>query len=138
MQHDLSFLTWTPSSTIGVIQLAGYLGGNTERAVRGALGALSGRGCSTVIVDLHAVQPMSCAGMRTLLATVHRWRRLGVRPVLCGLSHSGDVMLEIAGRPSWAPVFRDVENALHSLQSNVRQNDCTSGGSKPPIAAAGR
>jgi anti-anti-sigma factor len=78
---------------IGVVRLAGYLNGRDDGTIDAAIRRLVDLGCATAALDLTDVHPLCCRGLRSLLATLRRWRRRGVTLVLCGI------------RPSLRPIF---------------------------------
>ena len=87
MDRVLAVSESPPDQGVAVVQLAGYLhGGNGT--IDAAIRELAARGCTTAVLDLGSVHPVSCQGVRWLLSSIDSWRRQGVRLVLCAMRPS--------------------------------------------------
>ena len=125
MQPELAVSKLVAAKGIAVVYLAGYLNGHGTWMVDASIHELAGQGCTTVVIDLTWVHPVSCRGVRSLLASIHSWQLHGLRPVLCGMRPSCRTVFDLFDRPRHIELMRDVEAVMTWLK----------GPSHPPLKA---
>jgi anti-anti-sigma factor len=116
VQPELAVSKLVAAKGIAVVYLAGYLNGHATWMVDAAIHELAGQGCTTVVIDLTWVHPVSCRGIRSLLASIHSWQLHGLRPVLCGMRPSCRIVFDLFARPRGVEILRDIEAVMAWLQ----------------------
>ena len=101
---------------VSLVALAGHLDTNTSPRVQEALDALVTGGGGAIVVDFTALEYISSAGLRVLLATVKRLERDGGKLHLFGLNETVREVFDISGFSMILPVFGTEEEALRALR----------------------
>jgi len=94
-----------------VIRLEGSFDTTTAQAVQAHLDGLIDGGATTVVVGLGAVEFVSSAGLRVLLATAKRLRPIGALR-LFGLNPSVREVFDVSGFSTIIPIFDDQAAAI--------------------------
>lgn len=94
-----------------VVRLEGSLDTGTAPVAEGRLSDIVGSGASLVVVDLTALDFMSSAGLRVLLATAKKLRPAGALR-LFGLNPTVREVFDISGFSMIFPLFDDEAAAL--------------------------
>jgi anti-anti-sigma factor len=116
VQPELAVSKLIAAKGVAVVYLAGYLNGHATWMVDAAIHELAGQGCTTVVIDVTWVHPVSCRGVRSLLASIHSWQLHGLKPVLCGMRPSCRTIFDLLDRPRHLELMRDVEAVMAWLQ----------------------
>jgi anti-anti-sigma factor len=104
-------ITDETSNGATVVHLQGNLDTGTAPELQSHLDALIDAGASTVIADLSAVDFVSSAGLRVILATAKKLRPNGTLR-LFGLNASVREVFDVSGFATIIPIFDDRAAAL--------------------------
>jgi anti-anti-sigma factor len=96
---------------VAVVHLEGNLDTTTAQEVQTHLDGRIDAGASTLVVDFGAVDFVSSAGLRVLLATAKRLRPKGTLR-LYGLNDSVREVFDVSGFSTIIPIFDDQAAAL--------------------------
>jgi anti-anti-sigma factor len=99
------------SDGISIVDLEGSLDTGTAPTVDSKLGELISGGATKILIILSAVDFVSSAGLRVLLATTKKLRKAGGNLRLCGLNETVQEVFEISGFNNLIEVFGDEAQA---------------------------
>ena len=105
-------ITTREAAGIAIVELEGSLDTGTAPTVGNKLAELEGGGATKILVVLAAVDFVSSAGLRVLLATTKKLRKAGGDLRLCGLNETVQEVFEISGFDAILKVFTDEGQAL--------------------------
>ena len=108
-------ITVRESKGISIVDLAGSLDTGNAPTVNRKLDELAGAGATKILVVLSAVDFVSSAGLRVLLAIAKRLRKSGGNLHLCGLNETVQEVFEISGFDAIIQVFGDEAQALEAF-----------------------
>jgi anti-anti-sigma factor len=98
-----------------VVRFEGNLDTNTAPEAQDTLGGFVAEGASKVLVDFAALDYISSAGLRVLLATTKKMRGTGGHLRLCGLNETVAEVFEISGFSTIFSVFPSEAEALEDF-----------------------
>ena len=105
-------ITTRESDGIGIVDLGGSLDTGSAPTVGGKLDELMDGGSKKILVVLTAVDFVSSAGLRVLLAAAKKLRKGGGDLRLCGLNETVQEVFEISGFDAIIKCFGDEAQAL--------------------------
>ncbi len=108
-------ITSREAGEVTVVELEGSLDTGTAPTVNGKLTELASGGATKMVVDLTAVEFVSSAGLRVLLATTKKLRKAGGDLRLCGLNETVQEVFEISGFDAILKVFTGEAQALEGF-----------------------
>lgn len=135
MKPECVVSTSVSDGGVGVVRIDGYLSGADSEVVDAGVRELARSGCRRVVLDLTLVHPVSCRGVRSLLASIERARRHGLRLIVCGVRPSCRTALELMGCPSSIEIVRDVDAAAAPAQPRGSKEPARSGSDHQPSVA---
>jgi anti-anti-sigma factor len=135
VQSELSVSTSVSNGVVGVVRIRGYLDGGEPEAVDAAIRHLSRWGCRRVVLDLTLVHPVSCRGVRSLLASLERWQRHGLRLIVCGVRPSCRTILDLMGCHSSLEIVHDLAAATAPARASAQREGGRSGSDHRPAVA---
>jgi anti-anti-sigma factor len=97
---------------VSVVRMDGNLDTNTAPEAQQHLDALQDDGVQKILVDFGAVDYVSSAGLRVLLATAKRLGGTGGSLRICGLNDTVNEVFEMSGFSMILSVFGSEEEAL--------------------------
>jgi anti-anti-sigma factor len=100
---------------IHLVKLEGNLDTNTAPEAQAALDELVSAGASQLLLDFTALDYVSSAGLRVLLATGKKLKRSGGKMHLFALNETVEEVFEISGFSSIFDVFSDEAAARGAL-----------------------
>ena len=100
------------SDGISIVELAGSLDTGTAPQVGGKLEELISGGVTKIMMVFSAVDFISSAGLRVLLATAKKLRKAGGDMRVCGLNETVQEVFEISGFDALIKVFGDEAQAM--------------------------
>lgn len=100
---------------VSVVGLTGHLDTNTSAAAQEAMDGLLAGGARKVVVDCSALEYISSAGLRVLLATAKQVERDQGVLHLFGLNETVREVFDISGFSMILPVFDTEEEALKGV-----------------------
>ena len=103
------------SDSISIVELAGSLDTGTAPTVGGKLDELTSSGATKILIVLTAVDFISSAGLRILLATAKKLRKSGGDLRLCGLNETVQEVFEISGFNTLMKIFDDEAQAMNGF-----------------------
>lgn len=102
---------------VSLVAFAGHLDTNTAPEAQEALDGIVGGGGHKVVVDCTALDYISSAGLRVLLATVKRLNGVGGALHLFGLNETVREVFEISGFSMILKVFETEAEALGGIST---------------------
>ena len=108
-------LTTNEVSGVTVVEIEGSLDTNTAPEAQEHLDGLLSGGKSKILVDFAALDYISSAGLRVLLATTKRLNAQGGSLRLCGLNETVNEVFEISGFNTIFSVFGERAEALEGF-----------------------
>lgn len=100
---------------VTIVAMAGNLDTNTSQAAQESLDGVINSGGTTIVVDFTALDYISSAGLRVLLATAKRLNGMGGILRMFGLNETVEEVFEISGFSTIFNVFATKEDALAGL-----------------------
>ena len=100
---------------VAILRFEGNLDTNTAPEAQDTLDGLVADGTSKVLVDFAALDYISSAGLRVLLATAKKLRGRGGNLRLCGLNETVAEVFEISGFSTIFAVFPSDAEALEGF-----------------------
>ena len=100
---------------VTVVRFEGNLDTNTAPQAQETLDDLAGQGVGRILVDFAALDYISSAGLRVLLATAKRLRGRGGNLRLCNLNETVAEVFEISGFSTIFAVFGSESEALEGF-----------------------
>lgn len=95
-----------------VVSVSGRLDAGTAPELEKNCANLISEGGKKLVLELSALEYVSSAGLRSVLAVAKKLKAAGGSLSLCGLSGLVQEVFSIAGFDSFLPVFDTVENAI--------------------------
>jgi serine/threonine-protein kinase RsbW len=108
-------ITTRTQSGVTIVAVAGKLDSNTSPQAQQALDGIVAGGGRTILVDCTALDYISSAGLRVLLATAKRLSGAGGTVRLFGLNETVREVFQISGFVTILPVFATETDALSGL-----------------------
>lgn len=105
-------ITLKEKDGVAVARFEGNLDTNTAPEAQERLDEVVDQGTSKVLVDFEALDYISSAGLRVLLATAKKLRGSGGNLRLCGLNETVNEVFEISGFSTILNVFPSENDAL--------------------------
>lgn len=99
---------------INIVSLKGRLDAGTSGALEQALNALADSGESKALVDCRELDYISSAGLRVLLASAKRFKKVNGSISLASLNPNVKQVFEISGFTSIFPIFATRDEALEA------------------------
>lgn len=108
-------ITLEEKDGVAVARFEGNLDTNTAPEAQERLDEVIAQGTSKVLVDFEALDYISSAGLRVLLATAKKLRGSGGNLRLCGLNETVNEVFEISGFSTIFAVFTSESEALEGF-----------------------
>ena len=108
-------ITTTETGDVSVLDIQGHLDTNTSPEAETAINALIDAGTSKILIDFGALEYISSAGLRVLLATAKKLKAAGGDLKICGLNDTVQEVFDISGFSSILAVSANREEALASF-----------------------
>ena len=105
----------TETGDVNVLELAGHLDTNTSPDAESAINALIDAGARKLLINFAALEYISSAGLRVLLATARNLRQYGGDLKICSLNDTVQEVFDISGFSSILTVSNDQDEALASF-----------------------
>jgi anti-sigma B factor antagonist len=102
----------TEAGGVNVIEVAGHLDTNTSPDAESAINALIESGAQKVLINFAALEYISSAGLRVLLATAKKLKASGGDLKICSLNDTVQEVFDISGFSSILTVSKDQDEAL--------------------------
>ena len=100
---------------VSVLELAGHLDTNTSPDAESAINALIDGGATKLLINFSALEYISSAGLRILLATGKKLKAAGGDLRICSLNDTVQEVFDISGFSSILAVSKDQDEALSSF-----------------------
>ena len=100
---------------VSVLELAGHLDTNTSPDAESAINALIDGGATKLLINFSALEYISSAGLRILLATGKKLKAAGGDLRICSLNDTVKEVFDISGFSSILAVSKDQDEALSSF-----------------------
>jgi anti-anti-sigma factor len=108
-------VTVTALNRVDLLEVKGRVDSSTAPQLGDALNAQIGQGTTNIVVDLSAVDYMSSAGLRELVAALKKVKKSGGDLRLCAPSERVLEVLELAGLDSIFEMYDDQVTAVGSF-----------------------
>jgi len=105
----------TEAGDVNVLELAGHLDTNTSPDAESAINALIDSGATKLLINFSALEYISSAGLRILLATGKKLKAVGGDLRICSLNDTVQEVFDISGFSSILAVSKDQDEALSSF-----------------------
>ncbi len=105
----------TETGDVNVIEVTGHLDTNTSPDAESTINALIDSGARKVLINLSALEYISSAGLRVLLATAKKLKASGGDLKICSLNDTVQEVFDISGFSSILAISKDQEEALASF-----------------------
>ena len=105
----------TETGDVSVVDIQGHLDTNTSPEAEAAINALIDAGTSRILIDFGALDYISSAGLRVLLATAKKLKAAGGDLKICSLNDTVQEVFDISGFSSILAVSANQEEALASF-----------------------
>lgn len=105
----------TETGDVNVIEVVGHLDTNTSPEAESAINTLIESGSRKLLINFKALEFISSAGLRVLLATAKKLRASGGDLKICSLNDTVQEVFDISGFSSILTVSKDQEEALASF-----------------------
>ncbi len=100
---------------VTILSIAGRMDSNSSPAIDQNIAELMGKGTKKLLLDLHAMQYVSSAGVRVVLTTAKKLKASGGTLRLCGLNDTVRQIFDLAGLSSMLPIFASREEGLRDF-----------------------
>jgi sigma-B regulation protein RsbU (phosphoserine phosphatase) len=105
----------TETADVNVIEVTGHLDTNTSPEAESAINTLIETGARKVLINFAALEYISSAGLRVLLATAKKLKASGGDLKICSLNDTVQEVFDISGFSSILTVSKDQDEALASF-----------------------
>ena len=105
----------TESGDVSVLEIQGHLDTNTSPEAEASINALIEGGTSKILINFAALEYISSAGLRVLLATAKKLKAAGGDLKICSLNDTVQEVFDISGFSSILAVSNDQDEALASF-----------------------
>jgi anti-sigma B factor antagonist len=108
-------ITTTETGDVSVLDIQGHLDTNTSPEAETSINALIDAGTTKILIDFGALEYISSAGLRVLLATAKKLKAAGGDLKICSLNDTVQEVFDISGFSSILAVSVNREEALASF-----------------------
>lgn len=105
----------TESGDVSILEVQGHLDTNTSPEAESSINALIDAGATKLLINFAAVEYISSAGLRVLLATAKKLKGAGGDLRICNLNATVQEVFDISGFSSILTVSSNQEEALASF-----------------------
>lgn len=105
----------TESGDVRILEVQGHLDTNTSPEAESSINALIDAGATKLLINFAAVEYISSAGLRVLLATAKKLKGAGGDLRICNLNATVQEVFDISGFSSILTVSSNQEEALASF-----------------------
>lgn len=116
-------LVSSPSENIWVVSAQGRVDSAASRSVEDALNGLLDEGRARIVVDFTDVSYMASAGLRILILSLKRARKLGGDMYFAAVQPGVQEVLSMAGLDSMFSIYPSVAEAVAHFGSGRRRTD---------------